>query len=198
MSTFQLVGISGSLSRHSKTETALRGALAHLSDEPDVQTEAILLSELTLPFCDGRKTDAYTGDARTVIDKIVAADAIIFGSPIFRGSYTGAFKNLLDILPNDSLEGKATGIIATGGSNHHYLSIEHQFKPVLGFFNAYVVPGGVYLNNSHFRDGQLADEDALDRLGKLVSEVYRLGTVLRENYQGPGQPTIHRKSLQES
>lgn len=198
MSTFKLLGISGSLSKHSKTETALRAALDHISEEPDVQTETILLSELTLPFCDGRKTDEYTGHARTVIDKIVVADAIIFGSPIFRGSYTGAFKNLLDLLPNNSLEGKATGIIATGGSDHHFLSIEHQFKPVLGFFNAYVVPGGVYLNNSHFRDGQLADEDTLARLQKLTSEIYRLGTLLQEDYKGPGQPTIHRESLQET
>lgn len=198
MSTFQLLGISGSLSNHSKTETALRAALDYLSEEPDVHTETLLLSELTLPFCDGRKTDEYTDDARTVIDKIVAADAIIFGSPIFRGSYTGAFKNLLDILPNNSLEGKATGIIATGGSNHHFLSIEHQFKPVLGFFNAYVVPGGVYLNNSHFRDGRLADKDALAALRQLTSEVYRLGTLLQKEYKGPEQPNIHRESLQET
>jgi FMN reductase len=151
----KLIGISGSLSRNSKTELTVRTALNSAeSARSDIETELIAISEYNLVFCDGRNPDSYEGDSRTVIDKISNADAIIVGSPIYRGTYTGALKNLFDLIPNDALRGKAVGIIATGGSNHHFLAIEHQFKPIFGFFNAYVVPAGVYANNSHFSDGE--------------------------------------------
>lgn len=193
----KLIGISGSLSRNSKTELAVRKALEFaVSESSSIQTELISLSEYNLVFCDGRSPDKYEGDSRTVIDKITGGDAFIVGSPIYRGTYTGALKNLFDLIPNDSLRGKAVGIIATGGSDHHFLAIEHQFKPIFGFFNAYSIPGGVYANNAHFKNGDLVDTDILKRLKKLAKETVRLAGLLDKSYAGPGQPRIKRESLQ--
>lgn len=105
---------------------------------------------------------------------------------------------LFDLIPNDALKGKVVGIIATGGSDHHYLSIEHQFKPLFGYFNAYTIPGGVYANNTHFSNGELVDENILNRLKKLSKETVRLSSLLNQNYKGPDQPLIKRESLQLS
>lgn len=192
----KLIGISGSLSRSSKTELAVRTALQLAqSHNAEVETDLIALSDYNLDFCDGRNPDDYTGDSRTVIDKINGGDAFIIGSPVYRATYTGALKNLFDLIPNDSLRGKTVGIIATGGSNHHFLAIEHQFKPIFGFFNAYTIPGGVYANNSHFDNGELTDEDILQRLDNLAKETVRLTGLLQQTYSGPGQPEIKRESL---
>lgn len=192
----KLIGISGSLSQNSKTELAVRKTLEFASAlNSSVDTELIALSDFDLEFCDGRNPDNYEGDSRVVIDKITGGDAYIIGSPIYRGTYTGALKNLFDLIPNHALNGKAVGIIATGGSNHHFLAIEHQFKPIFGFFNAYTIPGGVYANNSHFNDGELSDIDILNRLKKLSRETVRLSTLLNQTYTGPGQPEIKRESL---
>ena len=192
----KILGISGSLSRQSKTELVVRKTLQFISDSNDsVQTDLISLAEENLLFCDGRSPDLYKGDTRTVLDKITGADAYIVGSPIYRGTYSGAFKNLFDLIPNDSLKGKVVGIIATGGSNHHYLAIEHQFKPLFGYFNAYIIPGGVYANNGHFSNGELSDKDILNRLKKLSDETLRLSLQLNQSYEGPDQPEIKRKSL---
>ena len=192
----KILGISGSLSRQSKTELAVRKALSFIPVENEsVQTDFISLSEVNLVFCDGRNPEQYEGDTRTVLDKIAGADAFIVGSPIYRGTYSGAFKNLFDLIPNDALKGKVIGIVATGGSNHHYLAIEHQFKPLFGYFNAYVIPGGVYANNGHFSNGELSDKDILNRLKKLSDETLRLSLQLNQSYAGPDQPEIKRKSL---
>lgn len=194
----KLVGISGSLSRNSKTELVIRTALQFAEEAGKPDTEIIALSDYDLVFCDGRNPDDYEGDTRTVIDKITGADALIVGSPIYRGTYTGALKNLFDLIPNDALKGKAVGIVATGGSDHHFLAIEHQFKPLLGFFNAYAIPGGVYASNRHFENGTLVDENVLTRLNKLSGELIRLASLLNRNYKGPSQPDIKRQSLSAS
>lgn len=194
-----ILGISGSLSKSSKTELVVRKALEFANNHGEsIKTDLVSLSEYSLRFCDGRNPDLYEGDTRTVLDKIDEADAYIVGSPIYRGTYSGAFKNLFDLIPNGALEGKVIGIVATGGSDHHFLAIEHQFKPLFGYFNAYTIPGGVYANNTHFGNGELLDENILNRLKKLSRETVRLSSLLNQNYKGPDQPLIERESLQHS
>lgn len=197
--SINLLGVSGSLSSESKTEIAVQKTL-ELAKEHDqtVQTDLIALSRYNLVFCDGRNPDHYEGDTRDALDKIAAADALIVGSPIYRGTYSGAFKNLFDLIPNDALEGKAVGVVATGGSYHHYLAIEHQFKPLFGYFKAFTVPAGVYATNDHFSDGHLTDSTLIQRLKKLAKETVRLSSSLNQNYKGPGHPAIKREALTES
>ncbi|REL38108.1 NAD(P)H-dependent oxidoreductase [Rhodohalobacter sp. SW132] len=195
----KILGISGSLSQQSKTELAVKQALNFAEEfDRDLETDLVSLSSANLVFCDGRNPDQYEGDSRTVLDKIIEADAIIAGSPIYRGTFSGAFKNLFDLIPNDALKGKAIGIVATGGSDHHFLAIEHQFKPLFGYFNSFVVPAGVYANNGHFTNGSLSDADVKRRLKELAEETVRLSTRLNQRYIGPTQPEIKRESLQTS
>lgn len=194
-----ILGISGSLSRQSKTELIVRKALGFTSKyDSSVQTELISLSKQNLVFCNGINPDDYEGDTRSVLDAIIGADAFIVGSPIYRGTFSGAFKNLFDLIPNNALKGKVVGIVATGGSDHHYLAIEHQFKPLFGYFNAYTIPGGVYANNQHFSNGELTDNDIILRLKNLARETVRLSSRLNQNYTGPELPRIDREALSES
>lgn len=197
--SIKLFGISGSLSEESKTEEAVKKSLDFAGSlHPDVDTNLVALSAYDLDFCDGRNPDDYKGDSRIVIDKIVEADALIVGSPIYRGTYTGALKNLFDLIPNDALQGKAVGIIATGGSDHHFLAIEHQFKPIFGYFKSYTVPGGVYVTNRHYSNGNLSDPEILNRLENLAGDTIRLSRSLNQTYSGPQDPAIERKSLKAS
>lgn len=172
----KLVGISGSLSlsKRSKTLTAVEKAVGFVRKDPTVDAEIINLSDYDVQFCDGRDPFLYEGDTKTVIDKIVSADAFIIGTPIYRGSLTGALKNVFDLIPNDSLRGKVIGFVATGGTYHHYLAIEHQLNPIASYFRAHVVPGGVYAHNDHYESGSLTDEAILQRLRTLGESVVSL------------------------
>lgn len=195
----KLLGVSASPSVGSKTMIALTTAMGHAaSAHPDVSAEIVNVREYDVIFCDGRDPDFYEGDTRIVIDKIVEADALIIATPIYRGSYTGILKNLVDVLPNDALQGKVVGLIATAGSDHHFLAIEHELKPLIGYFYGHTVPGAVYVHNEHFAAGQLVDEGIIERLLQLADAVVGLSRFVPMGALGADRPTIIRKSLAET
>lgn len=195
----KLLGLCGSPSTPSKTLTALETALAHVrSVRPDVEADVLNLRDLRMQFCDGRDPSAYEGDTRRAIDRVVTADALLVGSPMYRGSYTGALKNLFDVLPNEALSGKPVGLIATGGTDHHFLAVEHQLKPLMGFFHAHVLPGAVYANNTHYAGGELVDEGVRTRLAQLGEAVVAFAERVPNGLVGASGPEIPRRSLAES
>src|ERR1700739_4890475 len=118
------------------------------------------LSETPIETCDGRLLGKYSEEPRQAVDRIAAAAAVLIAAPVYRASFPGVLKNLLDIVPVEALQGKAVGIVAMGGSAHHYLAVDTQLRQVLGWFGALVAPTGVYLTGADFRDGLLAPETA--------------------------------------
>lgn len=196
----KLLAISASPSiGGSKTLVALRRAMEHArSAHPDVSAEIVNVRDYDVVFCDGRDPDLYQGDTRVVIDKVVEADAVIVGTPMYRGSYTGILKNLFDVLPNNALEGKAIGLVATAGSDHHFLAIEHELKPLIGFFYAHPIPGAVYVLDAHFAAGELVDLGAIERLRQLVDAVIEFGRHVPRGIVGADRPTIIRQSLAQT
>jgi MsuE subfamily FMN reductase len=192
----RLLGISGSPSQGSRTGRLIREVLDWAGREPGVETNLLEVATSGIVLCDGRPPEKYTGETRQVIDQVAAADAYVVGSPMYRGSYTGAFKNLFDLLPNDALLGKVVGLVATGGSDHHFLAIEHQLRPLLSFFRAHTVPGAVYAQNAHFTEEGLA-QGTQQACQSLAHEIVRLSRVLTPGQAGPEYPTIVRRSDQQ-
>jgi FMN reductase len=94
-------------------------------------------------------------------------------------------KNLLDIAPVEALQGKPVGIVAMGGSPHHYLAVDTQLRQVLAWFGALLAPTSVYLTGSDFRDGQLASEAARNDMAALTETLVTLGRRLDSTSLGP-------------
>ncbi|SMO36996.1 NADPH-dependent FMN reductase [Fodinibius sediminis] len=178
-----LLGIAGSLSNPSKTRTAVETALQAAADAFDVETNLLHLADYDLATADGRKLDQYTGDTARALDLIINSDAFIIGTPVYRGSYSGILKNLFDLIPRGQwqskhapLENRPVGLIATGATDHHYLSISQELGPIASFFGSYQVGDGVYVNASQFKDHELKDEEIIGRLevlGKATIELSR-------------------------
>lgn len=195
----KLLAVSGSPSAPSKTVTALEVALDHARTvRPDLDLALLNLRDLRMEFSDGRDPAAYEGDTRRAIDEVVDADALIVGTPMYRGSYTGRLKNLFDVLPNDALVGTPVGLVATGGTDHHFLAIEHQLKPLLGFFHAHSLPGAVYANNGHFSGGRLTDNGIRARLEQLAEAVVTFAERMPVGVVGAAGPEIPRRPLADS
>ncbi len=178
-----LLGIVGSVSTPSKTRAAIEISLQAAEKEFDVNTEVIHLAEYDLDIADGRKLDEYTGDTAEALDLIINSSAFLIGTPVYRGSYSGVLKNLLDLIPRGQwqsdeapLEDRPLGLIATGATDHHYLSISHELEPIASFFGSHQVGSGVYVNSSQFDDHQITDEEVvarLETLGKATIELSR-------------------------
>jgi FMN reductase len=195
----RLLAVCGSPRSHSKTLLALETAVQHArAVVPRVSAEVLALGDRDVAMCDGRDPALYDGDTGKVIDEVVVADALLVGTPMYRGTYTGLLKNLFDVLPNHALRGKPVGLVATGGTDHHYLAIEHGLKPVVGFFDGYVVPGSVYANNEHYADGALVAEDIRDSLARLANRVVEFAQRVPRDLVDVAPLRIPRRSLSES
>lgn len=115
-----------------------------------------------------------TREALTVLDAIEGADALVVATPVYKGAYPGLFKHLIDLVEPQALAGKPVLIAATGGGHRHALVVEHQLRPLFGFFSALVSPTTVYASDAEFTDGEPADHILLGRIDQSVSQFVSL------------------------
>ena len=171
-----LLGIHGTVTSPGRLHQALQLAVdAAAAQDPAITTSLLHLGDHRISFADGRPADTYGDDTAKVLEHVMAADMFIIATPIFRASFTGALKNLLDHITVEGLMGKACGLISMGATDHHYLTVDTQLRPVLAWFGAHLVPGPVYLQSQHFQDGKLADPKTiagLQNLGQAVVSLY--------------------------
>ena len=169
-----LLAIHGTVTRPGRLYQAIQAALSALEGTNSPTLDILHLGDHRVSFADGRPLDAYDDDTQAVVERVIAADMCLIATPVFRASYTGALKNLLDHVPVEGLHGKACGLIGMGATDHHYLSIDAQLRPVLSWFGAHLVPGMVYLQSRHFQSGQLAAPQAIADLQSLARSVVAL------------------------
>jgi FMN reductase len=181
----KLVGILGSVTPPGRMLTAMNHAL-HGAAIPGVEAELINLADCRVAFADGRPPEQYGDDTASIVARVRAADAVILASPVYRASFTGALKNVLDHLPVDALAGKPVGIVAMGATPHHFLGVDWHLREVLTWFGAIVAPTSVYLVSADFVEGQPSD-NAKRELESLVQALVKLREIAPAagEYLGP-------------
>ncbi len=172
----RLVAVVGAVTPPGRLNAAIATAVEMAARHPGVSASMVNLAEHRLSFADGRPPEKFPDDTGAVIARIADADAVVLASPVYRGSFTGALKNLLDLAPLEALRGKPVGIVAMGATLHHYLGVDWHLRAVLSWFGARVVPTSVYLESAHFRDGKLADESACAAMADLVDALVAMAS----------------------
>ncbi|WP_437609012.1 NADPH-dependent FMN reductase [Erwinia sp. V71] len=76
------------------------------------------------------------------------ADGVIVATPVYKASFSGALKTLLDLLPERALEHKVVLPLATGGTVAHMLAVDYALKPVLNALKAQEILHGVFADDS--------------------------------------------------
>ncbi len=79
---------------------------------------------------------------------VAAADGLVVATPVYKASFSGALKTLLDVLPERALHHKVVLPVATGGSSAHMLAVDYALKPVLSALKAQEVLHGVFADDS--------------------------------------------------
>lgn len=182
-----LLGIHGTVTGPGRLNQALEAAVnAASASDSSLTTSTLHLGDHQISFADGRPAEAYGDDTQKVLEQVTSADMYIIATPIFRASFTGALKNLLDHVPVEAMMGKVVGLIGMGATDHHYLTVDTQLRPVLAWFGAHLVPGQVYLQSQHFTDGKLADAKAIAGLESLGRSVVALHKSLAVNPESAG------------
>lgn len=119
-------------------------------------------------------SDSFT----TLIEEVAAASGLIVSTPVYKASFSGGLKALLDILPQDALLGKAILPLASAGTISHLLAIDYALKPVLSVLGARDIEQGVFAVDDQFEKiegGYILKQELVERLERnldyLISRV---------------------------
>ncbi|USZ73488.1 NADPH-dependent FMN reductase [Natronosalvus halobius] len=166
-----VVAVSGSRRAGSYTRRALREALFG-SEAAGGTTELLDLADLQLPPL-GPSTDPPR-DSETVRRTIREADAVILGTSMYHGSYSGVLKNALDYCGFDEFEDATIGLLVVSGGPFPTPAFGH-LRAVCRSLNAWVLPHQAALPRARtvFDESGFTDDDLRDRvrtLGKCAVE----------------------------
>lgn len=165
-----LIGFSANLQQPSKTRVLVEEIVQAVGDGFG-PASLYDLSNMARDFGGALYARELSGEAARALAAIENADALVVASPIFKGAYTGLFKHVFDLVRPEALYGKPVIVAATGGGLRHALVVEHQMRPLFGFFRARVMPTAVYASDADFMDGRLIDEGVRSRAADAAAEL---------------------------
>jgi FMN reductase len=169
-----LLAVVGSVTPPGRLNAAIATAVEMAAARPGVKASLLNLADHRVSFADGRSLEKFDDDTGTVVARVAGADCVLLASPVYRGTFTGALKNLLDLTPIEALRAKPVGIVAMGATSHHYLGVDWQLRAVLAWFGARVVPPSVYLEAAPFREGARTDQPSRAALADLVNALLEM------------------------
>jgi FMN reductase len=165
----RVVAIDGSPFGAGRTAAALSEVLRG-AERAGATTELVSLAE--------RDQDA-------AIDLIDGADAVVFGSPVYRASFVFELKELLDHLPRGMwgetrapIHGKAVAIVTTSASLHHFLALNDLRNVLAGFFAAHIVPPGLHVSRENYNGNGGLDTQTAELATRQGSALVELARVL--------------------
>ena len=143
----RIIGLGGSLAATSRSRAALELALSG-AEQDGAHTRLLDLRDLELPMYDPDQQEP--GDAaRDLMEACYGADGLIWSSPLYQGTISGAFKNALDWLHDlgsrdpPFLHDKVIGLISASGGTQGLQAIntmEFSVRALRGWAVPYVVP----------------------------------------------------------
>ena len=133
---FKVVAVSGSVQHPSRTLVLLQALVDRLAQQLPIELRVIELAKVGPQFAGVLRREALPAAVQDDLQAIESADLLIAASPVYRASYTGLFKHLFDFVHHEALKNVPVLLAATGGSDRHALIIDHQLRPLFGFFQA--------------------------------------------------------------
>ena len=153
MSNNLIVGFSGNTTRPSSTRRFVESVTKALAQRIGLAHVVFDIEDVGPSLLSARSVAELDAQARKLVQTIIEADALVIGSPTYKGSYTGLFKHVIDLLDPADLRGKPILLTATGGGDRHSLMVEHQLRPLFAFFEAFVTPTAIYASSRDLVEG---------------------------------------------
>jgi len=178
--TLRIVGLGGSLASVSRSRAALVTALEGAAGV-GAETELLDIRELDLPMYNP-DDDEPTETATRLIEASYTADGLLWSSPMYQGTISGAFKNALDWLhllgdrEPPFLHDKVIGLISAAGGTQGLQAIntmEFATRALRAWAVPYVVPVAAAARVFD-RAGRIQDETVELQLKTLGGEVVRV------------------------
>lgn len=160
----KLIAINASPSDTSKTHAVAAAAVTLVGDDDgsvldigSLDADALLL----------RGDHPSVAEAIRAIDE---ADVLVLVTPIYRATYSGLLKVLLDQLPTAALSGKACVLAATAGGPLHFLSLDTGMRALVASLAGWSMPTVVYVTGADFDEDNRPGPTVLEPLGRALEE----------------------------
>lgn len=129
----KLIFITGSPTVESRSARLLDGIAAFLREE-DIVTRR----HSPLDFNPHALVVANSHDPQlqSFIQDVQSSDGLVVATPVYKGTFAGSLKVLLDVIPPDALIGKVTMGIATAKQSAHLSGVASGLNGIFEFFRA--------------------------------------------------------------
>jgi FMN reductase len=172
------VGMGGSLAASSASLTALTVAVDG-AREYGAEVKVFNLRELNLPMY-SPEAEAAPRAAIELCDAVHAAQGLMWSSPLYHGTVSGAFKNAIDWLQllHDRtppyLTDKVDGLISTAGGTHGLQAV-NTMEFAVSALRGWAVPLVLPIPQAWrvFKDGRVLDSRIEQQLRALGHELAR-------------------------
>ena len=176
-----VLALCGSRRDESATRAALDVALA-AAEAAGASTELFDLRTVDLPPLDADRDAADQGDGAQLLAAVDAADAVVLGTPVYHGSYSGVLNNALDYCGFDEFEGKTVGLLGVAGGSFPVTALDH-LRSVCRALNCWVLPhqAAIPRASQHVSysggEGRITSDDLDERVRVLGRRVVQYATI---------------------
>ena len=192
---------SGSAARSRGSPAAARRCIRALegAEAAGAETRMLDLRELDLPMYNPDEAEP-TESAATLIEACYTADGLIWSSPMYQGTISGAFKNALDWLhvlgqrDPPYLHDKVIGLVSAAGGTHGLQAIntmEFAVRALRGWAVPYVVPVATAARVFD-AEGRIHDEGVEHQLDMLGTRGRPRGDEVRRRRGAPPPGRVRR------
>jgi len=172
----RIVGLSGSLRRHSFNSGLLRAAAEAMPEGAVLEIGSIA----EIPLYDGDvEAEGIPTPVAALKDKVAAADGLLLVSPEYNNSIPGVFKNAIDWLSRPSSDiarifrGKPVALIGASPGNFGTILSQAAWLPVLRTLGAeHWAEGRLMVSRAGDMfdgEGNLVDDEVREKLAKYLA-----------------------------
>jgi FMN reductase len=165
----KIIGFCGNSWRPAKSRALVEAVGADLETRHGVAMTVVDLVDAG-PGLAAFTRGALSTNARRMIENIESADGLVVGCPVFQGSYPGLFKHVFDLIEPSALKNRPVLLTSVGGGLRHSLVVEHQLRPLFGFFEACTISTAVYASAAEIDGGKSLPPMIAARLANAVDQ----------------------------
>ncbi|PTQ13180.1 NADPH-dependent FMN reductase [Sphingomonas oleivorans] len=173
-----LIGISGSLRRHSFNAGLLRAAQA--SAPAGTRLEIAPIADIPLYNADVEEAEGIPPSVTALKEAIAAADGLLLATPEYNNGIPGVFKNAIDWASRPPADiarifaAKPVAMIGASPGSFGTILAQNAWLPVLRTLGAQLWTGGrlmvPHAAKAFDAEGNLIDETVRTRLGKFIAD----------------------------
>lgn len=187
MEQLRIVGIDGARREDSASRKLLHSAKPYF-EEAGVDFHIFDQSKDKLPLFDGADNSAADPSVQKLVNWVQSAHGVIFCSPEYHGSMSGAIKNALDWLTllddKGRLKGKAVGLIGGGGALANSGAVVQMMMSVRalhGILMPEVLVSIPAIWDAFDDNGQLASDSVRGRMREFAGKLAAYARLFRDN-----------------